>query len=292
MLRSMGTAEKLFDVGVWLVLILTCFAVVVPLWYLVVISVTPSDVWSQTGGSFFISPAKITFEAYEQLLSSWRLPKAFLVSVYITVFGTFLNLVATTTMAYPLAKKRFRWRTPLLLFVLFTILFSGGLIPRYLVVKDLGLINTYWALMLPNLISVFNLLVMKSFFQNIPDEVEDAARIDGASDWQVFWRIVLPLSKPILATVGLFYAVGHWNSFFDAILFISNTEMQPLQVVLRQILSAGSLSDYVPAGAERAVQPESLRMAAVVLTTIPILLVYPFLQRHFTSGVLLGSVKE
>ena len=291
-MRSVGMGEKLFDAGVWLVLTLTCVAVVVPLWYLIVISVTPADVWSRTGGSFFISPTNITFDAYEQLLSSWRLPRAFLVSVYITVFGTFLNLLATTTMAYPLAKKRFMLRTPLLLFVLFTILFSGGLIPRYLVVKDLGLINTYWALMLPNLISVFNLLVMKSFFQGIPDEIEDAARIDGASDWQVFWRIVLPLSKPILATIGLFYAVGHWNSFFDAILFITNSEMQPLQVVLRQILSAGRLNDYVPEGLDRVAQPESLRMAAVVLTTIPILFVYPFLQRHFTAGVLLGSVKE
>ncbi len=292
MLESVGLGEKLWDVGVWITLILISLAVIIPLWYLVMISLTPFDVWSRTGGSLFISPAKMTLESYQQLLSSWQLPRAFLVSVYITTFGTFLNLVATTLMAYPLAKKRFRLRSPLLLFVLFTALFSGGLVPRYLVVKDLGLMNTYWALMLPNLISVFNLLVMKSFFQNIPGEIEDAARIDGASDLQVFWRIVLPLSKPILATIGLFYAVGHWNSFFDAILFITQADKQPLQVVLRQILTAGSINNYVPVDADRIAPPESLRMAAVVLTTIPILIVYPFLQRHFTSGVLLGSVKE
>ena len=292
MLESVGLGEKLWDVGVWITLILISLAVIIPLWYLVMISLTPFDVWSRTGGSLFISPAKMTLESYQQLLSSWQLPRAFLVSVYITTFGTFLNLVATTLMAYPLAKKRFRLRSPLLLFVLFTALFSGGLVPRYLVVKDLGLMNTYWALMLPNLISVFNLLVMKSFFQNIPGEIEDAARIDGASDLQVFWRIVLPLSKPILATIGLFYAVGHWNSFFDAILFITQADKQPLQVVLRQILTAVSINNYVPVDADRIAPPESLRMAAVVLTTIPILIVYPFLQRHFTSGVLLGSVKE
>lgn len=256
------------------------------------VSVTPFEVWVRTGGSFFVPPSEVTFEAYRQLLGSWRLPRAFFVSVYITVLGTALNLFATTLMAYPLSKKSFRLRNPLLLFVLFTALFSGGLVPTYLVVQKLGLMNTYWALMLPNLISVFNLLVMKAFFQGLPAEIEEAAKIDGASDWHILWRIVLPLSKPILATIGLFYAVGHWNSFFDAILYISDADKLPLQVVLRQILSAGNLNSYVPADAVETAPTESLRMAAVVLTTIPILLVYPFLQRYFTAGVLLGSVKE
>ena len=291
MTRSMGFAEKAFDVVVWIILALVTLAVILPLWYLIMVSLTPFEIWSRTGGSLFVPPAQWTFEGYKQLLTSARLPRAFGVSVFITTVGTALNLIATTLLAYPLSKKEFKLRQPLLLAVLFTTLFSGGLVPTYLVVRQLNLINSYWALMLPGLISAFNLLVMKAFFQNLPDEIEEAARIDGASDWQVLWNIVLPLSKPILATVGLFYAVAHWNSFFDAILYITNTEMHPLQVVLRSILSAGNINEYV--NPDAAVMPqETLRMAAVVLTTLPLLFVYPLLQKHFTAGTLLGSVKE
>lgn len=290
-MRSIGWGEKIWDISILVILSLITLLVLVPLWYLVIVSVTPFEIWTRTGGSLFISPADMTFEGYRQLLTSARLPRAFLVSVGITSVGTLLNLVATTLLAYPLSKKEFPLRQPLLLAVLFTTLFSGGLVPTYLVVRNLGLLNTYWALMLPGLISAFNLLVMRAFFQNLPTEIEEAAKMDGASDWQVLWRIVIPLSKPILATVGLFYAVAHWNSFFDAVLYISKAEMQPLQVVLRSILSAGNVNEYVDP--EAAVMPqETLRMAAVVLTTLPLLLVYPLLQKHFTAGTLLGGVKE
>jgi putative aldouronate transport system permease protein len=291
MMRSMGFGEKMFDVGVWVILILITLAVIIPLWYLVMISLTPFEVWTRTGGSLFIAPWEMTLDGYKQLLTSARLPRAFGVSVFITLVGTLLNLIFTTLMAYPLSKTNFPLRKPLLLAVLFTTLFSGGLVPTYLVVRQLGLLNTYWALMLPGVISAFNLLVMIAFFRNLPAEIEEAATMDGASDWQVLWQIVLPLSKPILATVGLFYAVVHWNSFFDAILYISNAEMQPLQVVLRSILSAGNINEYVDPDAALMPQ-ETLRMAAVVLTTLPLLLVYPLLQKHFTAGTLLGSVKE
>jgi len=287
----MGFAEKAFDGVVWIILFLITLAVVLPLWYLLMVSLTPFEVWVRTGGSLFIPPSQMTLEGYRQLLSSSRLPRSFGVSVFVTIVGTTLNLVVTTLMAYPLSKKTFPLRKPLLLMVLFTLLFNGGLVPTYLVVRQLGLLNTYWALMLPNLVSGFNLLVMKAFFENVPAEIEEAARIDGASDWQVLWRIVLPLSKPILATVGLFYAVAHWNSFFDAILYISDTKMHPLQVVLRSILAAGNTNEYVEPGV--TVLPlDTLRMAAVVLTTIPLLFVYPWLQKHFTVGTLLGSIKE
>jgi len=290
-MRSIGWGEKVWDITIVLILSLITLMVLAPLWYLVIVSVTPFEIWTRTGGSLFIAPWDMTFEGYRQLLTSARLPRAFMVSVGITTVGTLLNLVATTLLAYPLSKKGFPLRQPLLLAVLFTTLFSGGLVPTYLVVRNMGLLNTYWALMLPGLISAFNLLVMRAFFQNLPQEIEEAATMDGASDWQVLWQIVIPLSKPILATVGLFYAVAHWNSFFDAVLYISRAEMQPLQVVLRSILSAGNVNEYVDPAA--AVMPqETLRMAAVVLTTLPLLLVYPLLQRHFTAGTLLGGVKE
>lgn len=290
MQRSLGWNEKLWDLGIYIILAVVTIAILLPLWYVVATSVTPFDLWVKTGGTLF--PTQFTFEAYRQLLTAGQLPRAFGVSVYITILGTALSLIVTVLMAYPLAKKDFRLRTPLLLLVLFTLLFNGGLVPTYLVVRNLGLLNSYWALMLPNLVSGFNLLVMKSFFQGLPTEIEEAARIDGASEWQVLWRIVLPLSRPILATIGLFYAVSLWNAFFDAILYISDAQKQPLQVVLRAILSADNLAEFTDVSAATAVPTETLRMAAVVLTTIPILLVYPFLQRYFTAGVLLGSVKE
>ncbi len=290
MQRSLGWNEKLWDLGIYIILAVVTIAILLPLWYVVATSVTPFDLWVKTGGTLF--PTQFTFEAYRQLLTAGQLPRAFGVSVYITILGTALSLIVTVLMAYPLAKKDFQLRTPLLLLVLFTLLFNGGLVPTYLVVRNLGLLNSYWALMLPNLVSGFNLLVMKSFFQGLPTEIEEAARIDGASEWQVLWRIVLPLSRPILATIGLFNAVSLWNAFFDAILYISDAQKQPLQVVLRAILSAGNLAEFTDVSAATAVPTETLRMAAVVLTTIPILLVYPFLQRYFTAGVLLGSVKE
>jgi putative aldouronate transport system permease protein len=287
----MGFGEKVWDVSIVVILSLITLAVILPLWYLVIISVTPFEVWTRTGGSLFISPAEMTIEGYRQLLSSARLPRAFGVSVFVTTVGTALNLAATMLLAYPLSKRDFPLRQPLLLAVLFTTLFSGGLVPTYLVVRQLGLLNTYGALWFPGLISAFNLLVMRAFFENLPQEIEEAAKMDGASDWQVLWQIVVPLSKPILATVGLFYAVAHWNSFFDAVLYITKAEMQPLQVVLRSILSAGNVNEFVDP--EAAMMPqETLRMAAVVLSTIPLLVVYPFLQKHFAAGTLLGGVKE
>lgn len=291
MIRSMGWREKAFDAIVLLILSGVTLIVLLPLWYLVMMSVTPFEIWSRSSGTLWVHPANMTFEGYRQLLASSRLPRAFGVSVFVTTLGTLLNLIVTTLMAYPLARADFPLRRPLLLAVVFTMLFSGGLVPTYLVVRQLNLLNTYWALILPNLVSAFNLLVMRAFFATLPHEIEEAARIDGASDWQVLWRIVLPLSKPVLATVGLFYAVGHWNSFFDAILYLSDADMHPLQVVLRSILSAGNVNEYVERDAP-FLPLDTLRAAAVVITTIPLLFVYPWLQRHFASGTLLGSIKE
>lgn len=291
-MKSMGRAERLWDAAILVILALITCVILLPLWYVLITSVTPFDVWSKSNGTLFVAPGRITLQAYRQLLGAGQMPRAFGVSIYITSLGTALNLCVTTLMAYPLAQKRFRLRTPLLLLVLFTILFNGGLVPTYIIVRELHLLNSYWALMLPNLVNAFNLLVMKAFFQNLPEEIMEAARIDGASEWQVLWRIVLPLSKPIMATIGLFYAVAHWNAFFDAIIYISDSHKQPLQVVLRAILSAGNLAEFADVSAGSVVPTETLRMAAVVLTTIPVLFIYPFLQRYFTAGVLLGSVKE
>ncbi|MBA2247090.1 MAG: carbohydrate ABC transporter permease [Chloroflexia bacterium] len=288
---TFSKGERIFDGVIIIVLALFALTVIIPFWYIIVMSVTPLEVWSKTRTAFFPPLDKITFAGYEQLLTSARLPRSFAVSVGITVVGTALNLLVTTMMAYPLSLPHFRLRGPILIAVLFTLLFSGGLIPTYLLVRDLRLMDTYWALILPGLVSAWNLLVMKAFFEGLPPELRDAARIDGASDWQVFWQIVLPLSKPILATIGLFYAVAHWNEFFNAILYIQSSEKQPLQIVLRELLSSGNMNEFVDINVRSIVPTQSLRAAAVIIAVVPMLMVYPFLQRHFTKGVLLGSIK-
>lgn len=216
------------------------------------------------------------------------------VSVYITVIGTLVNLFFTVTMAYSLAKRGLYGRNLVLNLVIFSMLFGGGMIPTYLVVKELHLLDSLWALMLPGAISAFNLIIVKNFFQEIPKEIEEAGRIDGCSELGLLGRIVLPLSMPVLATFTLFYAVGHWNDFFAALLYINDPEKWPLQVMLRQIVllsqaAAGDLNSMDP----NFVKPpdQSIKMAVIVVGTIPILCVYPFLQKHFAKGVLLGSVK-
>lgn len=213
------------------------------------------------------------------------------VSVYITVIGTFINLLFTSLMAYPLSRRYLRGRQPILLGVLFTMLFSGGMIPTYFVVKSLHLTDTLWSLMLPTAISAFNLIVLKNFFQAIPDELEDAAKIDGCNDVSVLFRIVLPLSMPAMATFSLFYAVAHWNSFFSAVIYINDSEKWPVQVWLREIVILAQSRIGDTSIEETEIQPLTIRMAVIVFSTIPIMLVYPFLQKHFAKGVMLGSVK-
>lgn len=288
---TFSKGERVFDAVIIAILALFALSVIIPFWYVIVMAMTPLEVWSTTRGAFFPPLGKITFAGYEQLLTSQRLPRSFAVSAGITIVGTALNLLVTTMMAYPLSLPHFRLRGPILVAVLFTLLFSGGLIPTYLLVRDLRLMDSYWALILPGLVSAWNLLVMKAFFEGLPPELRDAARIDGASDWQVFWQIVLPLSKPILATIGLFYAVAHWNEFFNAILYIQSPEKQPLQIVLRELLSSGNMNEFVDINVRAVVPTQSLRAAAVIIAVVPMLMVYPFLQRHFTKGVLLGSIK-
>jgi putative aldouronate transport system permease protein len=197
-------------------------------------------------------------------------------------------------MAYPLSRKHLMGRSTIMNLIIFSMLFGGGMIPTYLVVKSLGLLDSYWALILPLAINPFNLIIVKTFFQNIPLELEESAKIDGCTEFGIFWRIMLPLSKPVLATFALFYAVAIWNDFFSALLYINDNTKWPVQVLLQQIilLSQTMLNDPTSMGAEYVEPPEqSLKLAVVVVATIPILIIYPFLQKHFAKGMLLGSVK-
>lgn len=284
-----GTA---FDIGNYVFLTLYGLLAIFPFIYIIAGSFA-SDA-ELTERAVFLIPQTFTTAAYEFIFSTDIIMRSIWVSIYITVVGTIFNLVFTVTMAYPLARKTLPGRNTFLNLVIFSMLFGGGMIPTYLVIRELNLLDSLWALIIPGAISAFNLIIVKNFFQELPPELEEAARIDGCTELGLLWKIVLPLSKPVLATFTLFYAVGHWNSFFSALLYINNPDKWPLQVMLRQIVmlsqsAAGDMSSMDP----NFVKPpdQSIKMAVIVIGTVPILLVYPFLQKHFAKGVMIGSVK-
>ncbi|MCL6662591.1 MULTISPECIES: carbohydrate ABC transporter permease [Paenibacillus] len=285
-------AGKVFDIFNYVMLGILGILTVLPFLYIIGNSfATEAEI---TERSFFLIPKVFSFSAYEYIFSSSTIFRSIGVSIFITVAGTLVNLFFTLTMAYPLSRSDFWGRNVMMNMVIFSMLFGGGMIPTYLVIRGLGLLDSYWALMLPGAISAFNLIVVKNFFQQMPPGLEEAAHIDGCSDLGVLWRIVLPLSKPVIATFALFYAVGHWNNFFSALLYISDSDKWPLQVMLRQIvlLSQASVGDMANMDPNFVQPPEqSIKMAVIVVGTIPILLVYPFLQKHFAKGVMLGSIK-
>jgi putative aldouronate transport system permease protein len=282
-----GWHDRVFNAINYMFLTLIVLVVLFPLFYVVAVSLTPYSEVLKNGG-FVVIPKRITFESYAIFLNDSLIPRAYGVTVFITVVGTALNLALTALMAYPLSKPHLPGRTILLFLVAFTLLFNGGVVPTYLIVKMTGLVNSVWSMILPSVVWSFNLLIMKTFFENLPTELDEAARIDGAGELRILARIVLPLSMPVMATVGLFYAVGHWNEFFQAIMYINDSEKYPLQVILRNILASSMMP---PMDAEDVLPSESLQMSAVVLSALPIIVVYPFVQKYFTQGMLLGSVK-
>lgn len=281
--------ERTFQVANYAVLALLALLAVFPVYYVLIVSVTPYIELVRNGG-FIVVPGKVTFQAYQDLLQDPKLLRALGNSVFITASATVLGVILSLMLAYGLSNRAMPGRNAMLLIVLITMLFHGGMIPQYMLVKSLDLLNTYAVLILSGTISVFNMLIMKTFIENLPDNLEEAALIDGATEISYLFRIVLPLSMPIIATVGLFYAVTHWNAFFEAILYVSDTGKHPLQTVLRDMLNVPDPSEFD--GDIRALVPtEATKMAAVIISIVPVIAVYPFLQKYFTKGVLLGSIK-
>ncbi|SFJ33746.1 putative aldouronate transport system permease protein [Paenibacillus sp. UNC496MF] len=279
--------DRIANAIVFVILLACGLVAVFPLLYVLSVSLTPFSEVLKNGG-FILVPRSITFDAYHKLLTESNIPRAFGVTVLITVVGTMLNMAITALMAYPLSRKQLPGRNFFLMMVVFTLLFSGGIIPTYLVVKSLGLLDSIWAMILPNLVWSFNVLIMKSFYESLPEELFESARIDGAKEFRILLQIVVPLSVPVTLTIGLFYTVGHWNEFFQAIMFVTDRSLFPLQVVVREIL----IQTQQPLeNAENMTPSETLQMASVILASLPIIIVYPFLQKHFTKGMLLGSVK-
>lgn len=237
-------------------------------------------------------PSKLTLDAYRSILGGGIVTRAMMVSAFITIVGTAIAVVLTTTLAYSLTRTKDVPGSKVVLYlVLFTMLFSAGIIPNYLMVKELGLLDTYWSLIIPTAISAFNMVVIRNFFMQIPGELIESARVDGASDLAIFARIVLPLSKAPIAVITLFYAVGYWNSFFNALIYINSPEKYPIQIVLNRYVLMGSPLDQIQNPGGVAPPPVSIQMAVVVVATIPILIVYPFAQKYFAKGVLTGAIK-
>lgn len=267
---------------------LLAFVMIFPFIYILAISF--SNFNDVAGKGLVLIPAHPTFDAYNYVLASGVVTRAVGVSLFVTVVGTLVNLVMTVTLAYGLSRRGVPGRGFILGLVAFTILFAPGIIPKYLVVKQFGLLDNLWALILPGAISAFNLVVMRNAFMSLPEELIESARLDGANDLRILWNFVIPLSGAVIAAIGLFYGVDHWNSFFDATLYINDPAKWPVQLVLRQFVLQGAVIQDVVVN---QVPPPSItiQMAVVVLATIPILVVYPFLQKYFTKGVLTGSIK-
>jgi putative aldouronate transport system permease protein len=283
----------------WYGIIITVLAItgllsLFPIYYVFVISfIDPSEYLK---GGLILFPEKWTLASYKYLMSTQTFIKAIGVSGFLSTVGTALSLLVTSAFAYMLSRKRLFGRRVIMLGVLLTTLFQPGIIPPFLLIKELGLINNIWSLILPALTSGWYVLLMKGFFDSIPVSLEEAATIDGSGDLGVWFRIILPLSLPALAAFGLFYAVAYWNTFFNAVLYINDHSKWPLQVLLQNMLIDSSTAVGGDAAAEmtaeRMIPPETLKMAAVVIATVPILMVYPFLQKHFAKGAMVGSVKE
>ncbi|MGW1893619.1 carbohydrate ABC transporter permease [Streptomyces sp. NPDC002004] len=242
-------------------------------------------------GGYVLFPTEPTLEAYRTILSGGLVTRAVMVSVLITLVGTALSLLSSIGLAYGLSKRGVPGSGPVLLMVLFTLLFAPGMIPMYVLVKELGLLDSYGALILPGLINAFNLVVLRAFFMNIPEELYQAARIDGAGDWRILTRIVLPLSKGVIAVVGLFYAVTYWNAFFNAMLYLNDSGKWPVQLVLRTYVVQSKQMTSDQLGLTHLPPQQSLSMAVVMIALVPILLIFPFLQKYFTKGVLTGAIK-
>lgn len=285
--------DRLFLVGVYLFLTLIFVLVFYPLIY--VFSSSLSSPLAVSSGRVWLWPVDFSLRGYQVTLNSPQIVTGYANSLYYTFFGTLISVVLTVLLAYPLSRRTLVGRNGIMLFVTFTMIFSGGLIPTYLVVKDLGMLNTRWALLIPQAVAAWQVIIARTFFQvNIPDELAEAAALDGCSDLRFLWSVVLPLSKPILAVLVLMYAVGQWNAYFDALLYLKSADLQPLQLVLRSILilntSTSGTMDAVTM-AERQQMADLLKYSLIVVGSLPVLIIYPFAQRYFVRGMLIGSIK-
>ncbi|QFY09939.1 ABC transporter permease subunit [Nonomuraea phyllanthi] len=274
-----------------LALALICAVVIFP--FLVVISTSLATKQQiDANGGYVIWPTEISFEAYKQIFNGTQVSRSIVISVGVTAVGTAFSLACTVLAAYGLSRRQSLFQRGLLSFVLFTLLFAPGMIPVYLMVKQLGMLNTYWSLIIPTAVSAFNIVIVRGFIQAIPHELFDAARMDGAGEWRILRSVVLPNSRAVVAVVGLFIAVGYWNNYFGPLLYLNDTEMWPLQLVMRTFVLENNVTTNAQAIPGYVAPPaQSVQMALVAIATLPILCVYPFLTKHMSKGMLTGAIK-
>jgi putative aldouronate transport system permease protein len=290
----MGRGDRIFD-GINLALLSVIMLIVLyPLVF--VLSASISNPAHIATGDLWLWPKDITFSAYAHIFQNKDIMNGYRNTLIYTVVGTAVNLVLTICAAYPLSRRDLKGRNLITALIVFTMFFSGGLVPTYLLMKSLGILNTMWALILPSAISVYNVVIMRTFFQNsIPQEMQEAAAIDGSDNFGILLRIVLPLSMPIIAVMILFNAVAHWNAFFNALIYLSDRSKYPLQLVLREILIQGQTQEMVnmtdDTMVKRIMEVEAIKYGVVVVANLPVLILYPFLQRYFVKGIMIGALK-
>ena len=265
-------------------------ATLFPLYYVFIVSISNGLLVTQ--GLVGLVPRGINIEAYKMIFNYDDIWISYKNTLVYTVLGTAINMLFSIFCAYPLSRKHFYGRTFFVFMATFTMFFSGGLIPTYLVVQQLGMVNKIWAIVLPGAISTFNMIIIRTFFSSLPSSLEEAAYLDGANDIQILMKIMLPLSKPVLATITLYYAVGHWNSFFSALIYLNEKSRYPLQLLLRNIVIGGEFSSQELGGVtDFAVVSTNYKYAVIIVSVLPILTIYPFIQKYFTKGVMIGALK-
>lgn len=286
-----GWGSRAFDAANVCLMLFVALATVLPVWHLLVVSI--SDGHAVQTGKVLLLPHQITWATYAKIFQDASILRAYKNTLYYTLLGTAINMAMSILCAYPLSKARLLGRKPLSVFVVIPMYVSGGMIPNYLLINNLGLINTVWALVLPGAISTYNMVIMRTFFKSLPDDLEESARIDGAGEWRILLKIVLPLSTPIIATMIMFYAVGHWNSFFSAIIYLNQKSLYPIQVLLRNIVIANETQEYIAETASSSMEiiSTTIKYAVVMVVITPILCIYPFAQKYFVKGMLVGSLK-
>lgn len=293
--KKRTTGERAFDTFNVLFLIGLMLVTLYPLLYVLFASLSDPALFVRHTG-FLLAPLGLNFGSYKMVFQNPLLLTSYMNTIFYVVTGTAISLFLTILGAYAFSRKTM-WGTALMMIVVFTMWFNGGMIPYYLLVKDLGMLNSRWALLIPKAISTFNLIIMRTSFQQVPVSLEESARIDGARDMTILFRIILPLSMPVIAVITLFYAVSQWNAWFDAMLFINNTTLQPLQILLRQIIILSSTDSMTAAAGAAGVSDsavtfgETIKYATVIVATVPVLCIYPFLQRYFVKGVMVGAIK-
>lgn len=291
-MKNRTSSEKIFDAVNVIIIILLCISVIMPLMNLIAVSFSSKA--SLTAGLVTLLPVDFTFEQFNYILGGEKFWTSFMVSLFITIIGTALSLLLVTPAAYTLSKSNLKYRKQILLMFVFTMLFSGGLVPMYILVKAIGLYDTIWVLILPSAMSVYNMILIKNFMESIPESLEESARIDGANDFIIFCKIYVPLAKPVLATIGLFFAVAYWNSYFPGLMYVTNVDLKPLQTYLYDLQHITGILTSLPPEQQAmyaGISDQGIQAASIIATTIPIIIVYPFLQKYFVKGIVVGSDK-